>query len=139
MGILTRIAALCEQANSNYHFEFENDFMMNVKADNVQFPVVHFEEYTESRYNTSGYGLALSTLVELHIYKLAPMQASAVVREQLREEMQDEFILPFIDALTASGLLADGEDITAYPEPTIFDANATGVMLRFWVKTQLCR
>lgn len=131
------IKALCEQVNPNYTFEFENDFMMNVKADNDKFPVVYFEEYTEGRY-IAQYGLRKTAMVELHLYKLVPMHCSATVREVAREEIEQEFILPFIDALRNSHDFDDVTEISFFPEPVMFDANVTGVMLRFWVTFNIC-
>lgn len=137
MALLDKIRALCEQANPTYGFEFENDFMMNVKADDDRFPLAYFEEYTDGRYNV-GYGLRKSVLVELHLFRLVPMHCSAVEREQAREQIETEFVLPFIEAINASGDFDNIEEFTCVPEPVMFDANATGVLLRFWATHRVC-
>jgi hypothetical protein len=66
------------------------------------------------------------------------MHCSAVEREQAREQIEEEFVLPFIKAINASGHFEQIEDFTCLPEPTMFDANATGVLLRFWVTYRVC-
>lgn len=137
MALLEKIRTLCEQVNPAYHFEFENDWMMNVKADDAHFPLVYFEEYTDGRFNV-GYGLKKSVMVELHLFRLVPMHCSAVEREQAREQIEEEFVLPFIEAINASGDFEQIEEFTCLPEPTMFDANATGVLLRFWVTYRVC-
>lgn len=137
MELLHTIQALCEQVNPDYTFEFESSFMMNIKADDDRFPVVYFEEYTDGRYNI-GYGLKKSVMVELHLYRLVPMQCSAIEREIVREQIEAEFIIPFIEAINDSGLFDQIEEFTALPEPQMFDANATGVMLRFWATYKVC-
>lgn len=137
MTLIERIQELVTQTNPNYKFEFENDFMMNVKADNEHFPLAYFEEYTDGRYNV-GYGTTKSVLIELHLFRLVPMQCSAVLREKARAQIEQEFVLPFIEAINASGQFHDIEEFTCVPEPTMFDANATGVLLRFWVTYRIC-
>lgn len=137
MTLIERIRALLAQVNPSYKFEYENDFMMNMKADDAHFPVAYFEEYTEGRYNV-GYGTKKSVMVELHFYRLVPMHSSATVREQERTRIEEEIMLPFIEALNNSGYFETVSEFSVFPEPTMFDANATGVMLRFWVTYRVC-
>lgn len=137
MALLDKMRRLCAAVNPDYLFEFENEKMMNVKADDDRFPVVFFEEYTESRY-TSRFGWRKQTLVELSVFKLAPMHCNASVREALREEMESEFIIPLIGELRANSMFEEVTQLDAFPIPEAYDANATGVMLRFWVTERVC-
>lgn len=139
MAILALIQELCEEANANYTFEFENERMENVLADNLPFPLAFFEEYTESRYLMAGFGLQKETLVELHLMRLCPMESDAIVREQLREQIEAEFVIPFLRLLHKSKQLHRVSEVSVVtPIVPRFDANAVDVMLRFWVKTNVC-
>lgn len=137
MALLDKMRRLCNVVNPDYFFEFENENMMNVKADDDRFPVVFFEEYTESRY-TSRYGWRKQTLVELSVLKLAPMHCNATERERLREQIENEFVIPFIERLRTSTDFEEVTQVDAFPIPAAFDANATGVMLRFWATERVC-
>lgn len=137
MAILDKIRRLCNATNPDYRFEYDSEKMMNVKADDARFPVAFFEEYSESRY-TSRYGWRKQTLVELSVLKLAPMHCDATLREQLREQIEWEFIIPFLERLRMSNELEEVTQVDAFPIPSAFDANATGIMLRFWVVERVC-
>ncbi len=137
MTLIERIRALIAQVNPDYKFEYENDFMMNVKADDDRFPIAYLEEYTEGRY-TIGYGTKKSVMVELHFYRLVPMHCSAMVRERERNRIEEEIVRPFIEKFNDSGDFEDVSEFTIFPEPTMFDANATGLMLRFWATYRMC-
>lgn len=137
MALLEKIRRLCTAVNPDYRFEFESENMMNVKADDDRFPVAFFEEYSESRY-TSRYGWRKQTLVELSLLKLAPMHCNATLREQLREEIESEFIIPLIGRLRTTTDFEEVTQVEAFPIPLAFDANATGIMLRFWVVERVC-
>lgn len=139
MGVLTIIRDLCEEANANYTFEFENERMENINADNLPFPLAFFEEYTESRYMMAGFGMQKETLVELHLMRLCPMQCDAIVREQLREQIESEFVIPFLRLLNKrSNIYKVSEVSVATPIVPRFDSNAVDVMLRFWLRTNVC-
>lgn len=137
MALLEKIRRLCAAANPDYTFEFENENMMNVKADDDRFPIVFFEEYTEGRYS-SRYNWQKQTRVELSVYKLAPMQCDAIVRERLREEMENEFIIPLLERLRTSTDFMEVTEVDANYIPQVFDSNATGIMLIFWVTERIC-
>lgn len=137
MALLEKIRRLCTAVNPDYRFEFESENMMNIKADDDRFPVAFFEVYRESRY-ASSYGWRKRTLVELSLLKLAPMHCNATLREQLREEIEWEFIIPLIGRLRTTTDFEEVKEVEAFTIPQAFDANATGIMLRFWVVERVC-
>lgn len=137
MAILEKIKELCEQTNLDYKFVFESAEMMNRKADDVHFPVAYFEEYNDARIR-KGFGLHKQVRVELHLLRLAPFQCSALVREKIREQIEAEFALPFIERLNRSGHFDQVSEFDCMPVPPMFDANAVGVMLRFWASYKIC-
>lgn len=137
MTLLERIRTLCQAANPAYRFEFESDKMMNVKADDGRFPCVFFEEYVNGRYLRK-YGWKKSVQVELSFMRLAPFQCDAAHREQLRAQIEQEAVIPFVEALNASSLFDAVDEFTCLAEPPRFDANAVSVLVRFWVTFDLC-
>lgn len=137
MTILEHIRELCRTANPSYHFEFESEKMMNVKADDDRFPCVFFEEYINGRYFQQ-YGWKKSVQVELSFMRLAPFQCNAEEREHLRERIEREAVIPFIEALNGSGVFLAVDEFTCMAEPPRFDANAVSVLARFWATIDLC-
>jgi hypothetical protein len=66
------------------------------------------------------------------------MHCNATLREQLREEIETEFIIPLIGRLRTTTDFEEITQVEAFPIPIAFDANATGIMLRFWVVERVC-
>lgn len=137
MTLLERMRELAAKACPDYRFEFETARMMNVDADDKAFPCVFFEEYTEAQYVNS-YGWRKRALVELSFMRLAPFQCGAELREELRDKIEQEAVLPFISALNTEGTLGTVTEFTCLPEPPRFDANAVSLLLRFWVTMPTC-
>lgn len=137
MKILPTIKELCQTACPGWAFEFETKKMMNVKADDAHFPLIFFEEYTNARYS-GPYQRRKKVLVQLSFQKLADFQCDAIQREAIREEIESEAILPFLDALDACDKFEEVTDIECPPEPPLYDANAVAVLLSFWVTFSVC-
>lgn len=137
MTLLERIRELCRAANPDYRFEFESGKMMNVRADDDRFPCVFFEEYVNGRY-AQKYGWKKSVQVELSFMRLAPFQCDAEERERLRERIEQEAVVPFIESLNKSGLFGPVNEFACLAEPPRFDANAVSVLVRFWATFDLC-
>ena len=101
MGLLTKIKTLAEAAVPSYRFEYEAAKMQNVSADNGTFPLIFFEEYVNKDGAYLGrFGWRRRQSVELYFLRLAPLHADAVTREALREQIEAEAVLPFIEAVS---------------------------------------
>lgn len=138
MALLSTIKSIVEQACPGYLFEFETSNMMNVRADDKVFPCVFFEEYSSDGKYIARYGWRKQVLIELSFMKLADFQCNATDREALREEIEAEAVIPFMDAFNASGIFEPVNEFICYPEPPRFDANAVSVMLRFYATYKIC-
>lgn len=138
MKLLNTIRELVEKSAPGYSFEFETEKMMNVRADGKAFPCVFFEEYSNEGKYLSRYGWRKQVLVELSFMRLAEFQCDAVERERIRERIEAEAVLPFMDAVNDSGVFEPVEEFACYPEPPRFDANAVSVLLRFRATYKIC-
>ena len=134
MTLLDKIKAIAASACPDYNFVFETDRMANVLADDAPFPMLLMSEFYDSGYQFR-YGWNRTARLELSFMRLAEFQDDAVKREELRDQIRTEAVLPFIKALNASGYFApietDGFTISSPNEPPRFDANAVSVFLRF--------
>lgn len=142
MTVLEKIKDVCQKAVPSYSFEFETKKMMNVEADNAKFPLVFFEEFAakDGRYSLK-WGMRKTVAVELSFMKLAPrenLHSDAIDREVLREQIETEAVLPFIEALNKSGYFEEVQEFGTTPEPCLFDANAVSVLLTFSVTYKIC-
>lgn len=143
MKVLEKIRQVCRQAVPGYGFEFETEKMMNVLADDIQFPLIFWEEYTMSdgRYAEGTRGMTKTVPVELSFMKLGPLDnpnPDAVERERLREEIEEEAIRPFIEALSKDPDIFPVKEFVITPEPPRFDANAVCLLVRFSLTYKLC-
>ncbi len=137
MKLLETIENLVKASCLGYSFEFDTDRMMNVEADDMKFPCVFFEEYTDGRL-FGAYLKKKSVTVELSFMDLAEFQCDAREREHIRERIEQDAVLPFIKALEASGDFDQISDFTLMAEPPRFDANCVSLLLRFEVTFDVC-
>mgnify|MGYP006956036973 CR=1 FL=1 len=137
MRLLETIENLIRVSCPGYSFEFDTDRMMNVEADDIKFPCVFFEEYTDGRISGT-YLKQKQVTVELSFMDLAEFQCDAREREEIRERLEQDAVLPFIRALELSDDFDQISDFTIMAEPPRFDANCVSLLLRFDVTFDLC-
>lgn len=134
MTLLQSLESICNII-TGYDFIFEERRMMNVKADNNAFPCIFFEEYRDGKYDVK-YNIKKTTRVQLYFMKLAPLHSDAVVRETLREQIENEAVQQFIKAYNDSGLFKEVYQWKFFTPPPRFDANEVSIMLQFDCVTQ---
>ena len=134
---IEKLVAIVNEENAKkgdipiYNFFFDDRQLMNVKADNATFPVVFFEEYKSGYYRTRNF-IDKVTNVELYFLKLCQMENEARYRERLREQMEEEFIKPFIRTCLANPHLFERvENWNFQTPPPRFDTNEVSVLLTF--------
>jgi hypothetical protein len=68
------------------------------------------------------------------------MHGEAEARERVREWLLANGVMPFLHRLNAdqSGVFSTVTECQCDPEPPMFDANATGVLLRFTTSMPAC-
>lgn len=142
MSLIDKIKSIADASVPSYAFEFETSKMMNARADDRPYPMVFLEEYPsqDGRYLLK-YGLKKAVTVELSFMRLADrenFQGDAIDRERIREQIEEEAVLPFIDAFNASGLFEPIEEFRVTPEPPRFDASAVSILLIFEARWKIC-
>lgn len=142
MSLIDKIKSICTGACPGYAFEYETSKMMNAKADDRPYPMVFLEEFPsqDGRYILR-YGRKKAVVVELSFMRLADrenFQGDAIDRERIREQIEEEAVLPFIEAFNASGQFETVEEFKVTPEPPRFDAAAVSVLLVFEARYKLC-
>lgn len=142
MTLIDRIKSICQTAIPAYAFEYETSKMMNVRADDRTYPMVFLEEFpSQDGRIILHYGRKKAVVVELSFMRLCDrenFQGDAIDRERIREQIEEEAVLPFIEAFNASGQFEPVEEFRVTPEPPRFDAAAVSVLLIFEAKYKLC-
>ena len=136
MTILGLIKELVEGLEG-FTFCYDIRQMQNVAADDVTFPIVFFEEYYGGRF-VNRYVWKREVTIELHFLDKVEMQGEAEGREHVREQLLMTGVIPFMEALNANGSMGQIKEYICDPEPPMFDANATGLLVRFTGLVPLC-
>jgi hypothetical protein len=138
MTTLESIKTICNAAAPTWGFYFDDRQLMNIKADNSPFPLIFFEEYRQGRYNFKYY-IEKTTLVELYFCKICQMQNDGITREQIRETIENEAVLPFIKEFRERAeLFEDINEFKFFTPPPRFDTNEVSIMLQFNAKLIQC-
>lgn len=141
MTLPERLEQIAQAACPGYKWYYDIRQMQNVEADNAHFPAIWMEEYYAERSIITGFERVRELTLEVHFQNLVPMQGVAKDRERVRDGLRRNGVLPFMTALgdhaTQSGW-ALLDEWQADPEPPMFDANATGVLLRFIIQVPDC-
>ena len=138
MSILSKLQSIAESACPNYTFQFETKNMMNVDADDQLFPCIFVDEYYDGRYIKTGNRRYKQVAVDIHFLDLCDMQNTAMEREAIRERIEREALMPFMEALNADGMFLSVDDYSCSPEPPLFDANAVGLLVRVSLNFLTC-
>lgn len=141
MTLLESIKAAAEQLEG-FSFYYDLRQMQNVTADDCKFPAIWFEEYYASRIIRTRFDWQREVTLELHFLELVPMQGVAEEREKVREWLLYNGVEPFIELMSEKARENGWTEITEYqcdPEPPLFDANATGILLRFTMIVPTCQ
>lgn len=137
MTILDKLKAIAEQVEG-FHFYYDVKAMQNVTADNAGFPAIWVEEYYAQRLLKGPYNRKREVTLEIHFSQLVPFEGVAEERERTREYLIEYGVYPFLDAMDASGFFSEVMEYQCDPEPPMFDANVTGVLLRFTCTIPTC-
>lgn len=137
MTLLDKLKAIAAAACPGYGWHYDIKQMQNVTSDDCQFPCIFMEEYYDSTMKKF-MGWKREVTLEIHFLNLVPMQGVADARERVREQMLADGVIPFMDAFNADGMFEEVEEYQCDPEPPMFDANATGILVRFTTKIPAC-
>lgn len=132
---------IAQAACPGYHWYYDIKQMQNVEADNAHFPAIWMEEYYAERSIITGFERVRELTLEVHFQDLVPMQGVAKDRERVRDSLRRNGVRPFMQAVrdrSVSGGWPLLNEWQADPEPPMFDANATGVLLRFTIQVPDC-
>lgn len=134
---LQQIIDLVADVAPAYDFVYANANMMNVQADSAQFSLCYCEEITSQRYNKNAVGRMFKhTAIELYFMRRAPMQGEAIGRDEIREQIEQEAVLPFLRRLWDRQPFTQA--ITGETPPPMFDDNDVAVAIRFEWEEVIC-
>lgn len=134
---LQQVMDLVAEVAPSYTFLYANLNMANVRVDDAQFPLCYCEEVQSQTYQIGAYGgITKRTRIELYFLKRAPMQGEALQRNEIRAEIEQEAVVPFIKALyDRFGTL---DTIQSETPPPLFDDNDVAVSIVFNWEEPIC-
>ncbi len=141
--MIQQIKELCKKANPNYDFHYQSllDENHQTQLQEVGNKFVFLEEQKDG-YFTNGYVLKKTTNVLLYVCTMIDslQTDTATLREQVRQQMQEEFIIPFIKAFASSPLNQNSQTASIPFETPLpmFDNYAIVEILSLQVTQNIC-
>lgn len=132
--MLKKLIEIINKANESYVVHYEESSLMNVRADDLlrSQPFVHIEEFKSGKVSTSRYGLQTRTMkMEIYFGRFCEFENNATTREEMREQIIEEVVYPFMTAYNKSGYFQRLDEWEILYPLTRFDANEVAVMLNF--------
>lgn len=136
MTLIEKIKQIANASCPEYSFAYDIRNMLNIDADDIKFPAICMEEFYGCRLFNS-YGWKKQVTIELHFLNLCDMHGEGMERERIRALLM-QAITTFIAGVNADGTFSEVTDVTADPEPPLFDSNCTGVLLRMTLTYPVC-
>lgn len=130
---------ILKSANPEYFCTFEESKMMNIVADNLATGrgFAYIEEYRRGNISQR-LGLRHTDKVTIYFCRFSEMHGTALEREQQRERIMSEMVVPFIRILSESTRFAEVSDFQTEIGLPRFDGNCVNIALTFNVTTALC-
>ena len=123
-----------------YPVEYEENKMMNLKADEKSLDArfAYIEEFVQGSYTREKFVFQKITQVQIYFCRFAEFQNSAMDRENLRNQIETEMVLPFMRRYNDSGIFDRVDNFKFYTPLPRFDANEVSIMLQFDCKQNIC-
>lgn len=141
--MIEQIKELCLKANPNYEFHYQSllDENYQTQMQNIGNKFVFLEEQKDG-YFTNGYILKRTSNIILYVCTMidALITDTATRREEIRKQMQTEFIIPFIKEFSISPLNQNSQNYSIpfeLPLP-MFDNYAIVEILSLQVTENIC-
>lgn len=141
--MIEQIKELCLKANPNYEFHYQSllDENYQTQMQNIGNKFVFLEEQ-KNGYFTNGYILKRTSNIILYVCTMidALQTDTATLREEIRKQMQTEFIIPFIKEFSISPLNQNSQNNSIpfeLPLP-MFDNYAIVEILSLQVTENIC-
>ncbi len=138
--MIAQLKQIIQSSNPDYIVEFEESKMMNVKAD--EYPTgakfAYIEEYVSGSYTKEKYLHKKILQIQVYFCMFTELHVDAIEREAIREQIESDIVIPFMDKYNASGVF-DKVDTFKFSTPLPrFDANEVSIMLQFDCKKVKC-
>lgn len=138
MGLITKIEQIAQTACPTCRFAYDVRALQNVRADDRHFPLIWVDEYYSGRVAVRQYGQWMrEATVDVHFIDLVQMQDDGRENDRVRETLLP-LVYAFIDALNADGTFGEVVEYQCDPEPPMFDAGATGWLVRVTLSYPAC-
>lgn len=138
--MITQLKEIIAAANPDYIVEFEENKMMNVKADEYALGAkfAYIEEYNQGTYSKEKFFKKKTTQVQIYFCRFIDLAVDASDRELIREQIESEIVLPFMNAYNDSPAFELVNTWRFYTPLPRFDSNEVSIMLQFDCVETMC-
>ena len=134
------IASASSTSGRSYKFIFDEASMVNIRIDelhrNERF--VYLEEFTHGKLDFARIPPVRTTRVQLYFCAFSDYTAPADEREDIRESIDSEILMPFIQAYRATPAGRTVKEFTIATPPPRFDANEVSRAIFFDLPETMC-
>lgn len=138
--MIEQLKAIINDSNENYEVEYEESRMMNLKADEKSLDArfVYIEEFVQGTYEKPKFHKIKTTRAQIYFCRFCEMHSTAMQRQAIRDQIESEIVLPFMDNYNVSGIFQKVETFRFLTPLPRFDANEVSIMLEFDCKIIRC-
>lgn len=138
--MLSKLEGIINRANSSYIIEYEELSMMNVNADEIKYsqPFAYIEEFTKGEYGKQRFFNQKTVEAQIWFCRFCQFENTARKRESIREQIESEIVLPFMEEYKKESELYQPETWKFFAPPPRFDANEVSIMLQFDFRELKC-
>ena len=130
--IIEKLKEVINAANADYEVVYDEATMFNVQADafETNYKFAYIEEFREGEISGK-YNLNESTKMQIAFGQITKIQLTALEREEIRDTIKQEIVMPFIEAFNSSNVFEKVNSFKTYTPLARFDANEVSVILEF--------
>lgn len=134
------VTELMPQAGRDYKFIFDEASMVNIRVDDLRRDerFIYLEEFTHGKLDFTKIPPIKTTRIQLYFCAFSDYAAPADEREDIRESIDSEILMPFIQAYRATPAGRTVKEFTIATPPPRFDANEVSRAIFFDLPEMLC-
>jgi hypothetical protein len=140
MTTLQKLLGFIGELNTGYKVFYDEAAAMNIKTDGLGGgdSFIYVEEWRNGTYSKKKWIAQKNTRMRIYFCKMYPLEDNALAREALREQIEEEAVLPFCKAYNDCGQFTPVPSFSWEATISRFDCNEVSIQLTFDLTEAIC-